>query len=165
MAWTYAEFDALCSRLAAGLHANGIAKGTHVAVLSRNSHAFAALRFALARLGAVLVPINFMLKAEEVAYILRHAGVRTLAVDAGLAELGRAAAKLDTQVTRFIALPGETYPSPSRQGDAMLSFATLAASTSAPPAVERSRAATRRRSSTPAAPNRCPRARCCRTRR
>jgi fatty-acyl-CoA synthase len=34
-------------------------------VLARNSHAFAALRFALARLGAVLVPINFMLKAEE----------------------------------------------------------------------------------------------------
>ena len=50
------------------------AKGDRVAVLARNSHAFAALRFALARLGAVLVPINFMLKADEVAYILRHAG-------------------------------------------------------------------------------------------
>src|SRR4029434_2882016 len=110
--WTYGELDTLCSRLAAGLAEHGIGKGDRVAVLARNSHAFAALRFALARLGAVLVPINFMLKADEVAYILRHAGVRTLAVDAGLAELGRTAAALDTQVSRFIALPGETTPEP-----------------------------------------------------
>ena len=134
VAWTYAEFDALCSRLAAGLHANGIGKGAHVAVLSRNSHAFAALRFALARLGAVLVPINFMLKVEEVAYVLRHAGVGTLAVDAGLAELGRAAAGLDTQVTRFIGLPGEASPEPA--GGAMLGFAALAATQADLPAVE-----------------------------
>ncbi|HRL67961.1 MAG TPA: AMP-binding protein, partial [Ottowia sp.] len=72
--WTYAEFDALVTRLAAGLSQRGIGRGDRVAVLARNSHGFAALRFALARLGAILVPINFMLKADEVAYILRHAG-------------------------------------------------------------------------------------------
>eukprot|EP01136_Pigoraptor_vietnamica_P009332 Opistho-1_new@45741 len=76
--WTYAEFDALVSRLAAGLARMGVAQGDKVAVLARNSHGFAALRFALARRGAVMVPINFMLKADEVAYILRHAGARTL---------------------------------------------------------------------------------------
>jgi fatty-acyl-CoA synthase len=75
--WTYAEFDALVSRLAAGLAQRGVQTGDRVAVLARNSHGFAALRFALARLGAVLVPINFMLKADEVAYILRHAGAQT----------------------------------------------------------------------------------------
>ena len=53
--WTYREFDALCDRLAAGLAEQGIVKGDRVAILARNSHAFAALRFALARLGAVLV--------------------------------------------------------------------------------------------------------------
>ncbi len=68
----------------------GVTKGTRVAILARNSHAFAALRFALARLGAVLVPINFMLKADEVAYILRHAGAEMLATDSGLAALARA---------------------------------------------------------------------------
>ena len=92
--WTYAEFDALVTRLAAGLSQRGIGRGDRVAVLARNSHGFAALRFALARLGAILVPINFMLKADEVAYILRHAGARTLATDSGLAELGRAAAAI-----------------------------------------------------------------------
>jgi fatty-acyl-CoA synthase len=102
--WTYAEFDALVTRLAAGLASIGVAEGDKVAVLARNSHGFAALRFALARRGAVMVPINFMLKAEEVAYILRHAGTKTLATDSGLAELAQSAAKLDTKVEQFIWL-------------------------------------------------------------
>ena len=104
--WSYAEFDRVCDRLAAGLAGLSVAKGDRVAVLARNSHGFAAMRFALARLGAILVPINFMLKAEEAAYILRHAGARMLATDTGLAELARAAAR-ETAVTDFIWLPSE----------------------------------------------------------
>ena len=133
VAWTYAEFSALSERLAAGLHHEGVAKGARVAVLSRNSHAFAALRFALARIGAVLVPINFMLKAEEVAYILRHAGARMLALDEGLEALGRSAAALNTAVETFLALPGEWSPEP--RGENMLGFAQLSASTSALPEI------------------------------
>src|SRR5436305_629565 len=87
--WSYGQFNATVDRLAAGLAEQGVAKGERVAVLARNSHAFAALRFALARLGAVLVPINFMLKPDEVAYILRHAGARMLATDSGLATVAR----------------------------------------------------------------------------
>ena len=128
--WTYAEFDALVSRLAAGLASVGVAEGDKVAVLARNSHGFAALRFALARRGAVMVPINFMLKAEEVAFILRHAGAQTLATDSGLAELAQAAAKLDTQVQQFIWLPSED---PSLPVAGMHSFDTLAACTNALP--------------------------------
>lgn len=111
--WTYAEFDALVSRLAAGLSQLGVVQGERVAILARNSHGFAAMRFALARLGAVLVPINFMLKADEVAYILRHAGARVLATDSGLAELARAAAGLDTQVTEFVWIPAEDESEPA----------------------------------------------------
>ncbi|MEY2622419.1 MAG: Long-chain-fatty-acid--CoA ligase [Pseudomonadota bacterium] len=110
--WRYDEFDALVNRVAAGLVASGVQEGDKVAVLARNSHGFAALRFALARCGAVLVPINFMLKAEEVAYILRHAGARTLAIDRGLSALAHEAAALDTQVQRFIGLPSEDDEEP-----------------------------------------------------
>ena len=130
--WTYAEFDALVTRLAAGLARIGVLQGERVAVLARNSHGFAALRFALARLGAVLVPINFMLKAEEVAFILRHAGARTLATDSGLAELARAAAALQTEVREFIWLPSEDASSPAA---GMHSFDTLAACTAALPEI------------------------------
>ena len=106
-AWTWRQFDDVASRLAAGLHGEGVGAGDRIAVLSRNSHAFAALRFALARLGAVLVPVNFMLNVDEAAYILRHAGAKLLAVDSALAALGRDAASRDTRVERLLWLPSE----------------------------------------------------------
>ncbi|MGE0100674.1 MAG: acyl-CoA synthetase [Hydrogenophaga sp.] len=130
--WTYGEFDALVSRLAAGLARIGVAQGDKVAVLARNSHGFAALRFALARRGAVMVPINFMLKADEVAYILRHAGAKTLATDSGLAALARDAAALDTQVAQYLWLPSED---PSEPVPGMHAFDDLAACTDSLPDV------------------------------
>jgi fatty-acyl-CoA synthase len=130
--WSFAEFDAVVGRLAAGLQARlGVGYGSRVAVLARNSHGFAALRFALARLGAVLVPINFMLKADEVAFILRHARATVLACDSGLAELARAAAARDTQVDAFVWLPSEGASEPAA---GMLRFDDLLAAADAPPA-------------------------------
>jgi fatty-acyl-CoA synthase len=130
--WTYAQFDALCNRLANGLAASGVRAGDRVAILSRNSHAFAAMRFALARLGAVLVPINFMLNAEEVAYVLRHAGARLLCTGPDMVELGRAAAALDTSVERMLWLPGED---PAEPPAGMATFdATLSDDATAPAA-------------------------------
>jgi len=132
LTWTFAEFDGICDRLAAGLAGIGVQSGDRVAILSRNSHAFAALRFSLARLGAVLVPINFMLNADEAAFILRHAGARLLAVGPDLVDAGKQAAARDTKVERLIWLPGEdggTAP------EGMLTFAALAAENARPPDV------------------------------
>src|SRR5205823_6023547 len=105
--WTYAEFDRVCHRIGRSLLDRGIAKGDRVAVLSRNSHAFAAVRFAVARIGAVLVPVNFMLNPDEIAYILRSSGAQTLAVGPGLEEVGLEASRRDTKVQRTFWLPGE----------------------------------------------------------
>lgn len=123
--WSYYEFDRICNRLANGLSDRGVECGDRVAVLSRNSHAFAALRYALARLGAVIVPINFMLNAEEAHYILKHSGATHLAMGADMVELGRAAAR-DTAIRQMFWLPGEdpgTEPAPDDliQFDALLS--------------------------------------------
>lgn len=126
--WTYAEFDTVCNRLANGLAARGVTKGDRVAILARNSHAFAAMRFALARLGAVLVPINFMLNANEVAYILRHSGATRLAVGADLVDLARAALAVDASETELFGLPLEAAATDGDRGaghDAMLHFADL----------------------------------------
>ena len=89
------------------------------------------MRFALARLGAVLVPINFMLKASEVAFILRHAGVTMLATDTALSCLARDSAALNTAVRDLLWLPGEE-PGESQAG--MLSFDDLAACRTLAPA-------------------------------
>jgi len=119
VSWSYAELDRTCNRLAAGLGGLGVGAGDNVAILSRNSHAFAAMRFALARLGAVLVPINFMLNAVEIAFILRHAGARLLAVGPDLVELATQAVACDTSVERLLWLPGED---PARAPAGMLGF-------------------------------------------
>jgi fatty-acyl-CoA synthase len=120
--WSYAEFDAIVSRLAAGLAGLGVVKGDRIAILARNSHAFATLRFAVARLGAVLAPINFMLKAEEAAYILGHAGARLLATDSSLAATARAASAEVKSIERLVWLPSEE---PSEPQSDMLSFDQL----------------------------------------
>jgi fatty-acyl-CoA synthase len=102
--WTYREFDAICDRLANGLIERGLTAGDRVAILSRNSHAFAALRFALARIGGVLVPINFMLNAQEISYILRSSGAVALAVSDEFLETGTRASALDTRVSQTLRL-------------------------------------------------------------
>ena len=126
--WTYAQFDDICNRFAGGLAWLQVAPGDRVAVLARNSHAFAALRFAVARLGAVLVPINFMLNHEEVHFILDHAGASVLCVDSELAPLAAKAAE-GTAVRHQVWLPSEhaTVPVPG-----LLPFDTLLQAGDAP---------------------------------
>ncbi|MBF6353166.1 acyl-CoA synthetase [Nocardia higoensis] len=88
---TYREFDAVVNRVSHALLEQGIGKGTAVALLSRNSSQYAVLTLALAKVGAMLVPVNFMLGAEEIAYILRHCGARAFVVEHGLLEVATAA--------------------------------------------------------------------------
>jgi fatty-acyl-CoA synthase len=105
--WTFADLDGICNRLGRGLRGFGIGKGDRVAVLSRNSHAFVALRFAVARIGAVLVPINFMLAPEEIRFILANSGAKLLAVGPDLVNSAQAAVAKGTVVETLLSLPGE----------------------------------------------------------
>ena len=75
---TFAEFDELVDRAAAALRDNGFAPGDRIALLARNCWQYAVLAFATARAAVVLVPINFMLTAEEIAFILGHSRVTRL---------------------------------------------------------------------------------------
>ncbi|MEE3752944.1 acyl-CoA synthetase [Mycobacterium intracellulare] len=81
---TFAEFDDLVDRAAAALRDSGFGPGGRLGLLSRNCWQYAVLAFATARAGVVLVPINFMLTAEEIAYILDHSQVGGLVVEADL---------------------------------------------------------------------------------
>lgn len=75
---TYQEVRDRSRRLAAGLIELGVARGDHVALVMANHLEFAALKFAIARVGAVCVPINFLLRAAEVGYMLEQSGARVL---------------------------------------------------------------------------------------
>jgi fatty-acyl-CoA synthase len=73
---SYAELDATVNRTAHALAARGLAKGDRLALLSHNCWQFVVLSFATAKLGVLLVPVNFMLGKDEVAFILEHSGRR-----------------------------------------------------------------------------------------
>ena len=108
---SYSALDDLADSLARGLRERGIRSGDRVAILARNSHAFVAVRFAVARIGAVLVPVNFMLGPEEVRYILDHSGAQMLFVDGTTWETGCAAASRGLEI---YGLPGEHTPPPEQ---------------------------------------------------
>ena len=77
----YAELEARAGCAAAWLHAQGIGEGDIVALCMKNSAAFVELIFAVSRLGAILLPVNYRLAAEEVGYIAEHAGARLILAD------------------------------------------------------------------------------------
>lgn len=80
---SFSTLDEVVNRTANALLEYGITKGDKVAVLTHNNRAFVILRFALARIGAVMTPINFMLNAGEIAFILDHSeAVAIIAEDA-----------------------------------------------------------------------------------
>ncbi len=109
---TFAEFEHLVDRAAAALCDNGFQPGDRVALLAHNCWQYAVLAFATARAAVVLVPINFMLTAEEIAYILGHSKVGGLLVEADLTPVAEHAMRLGGTVTTTAALvpPGRTAP-------------------------------------------------------
>jgi fatty-acyl-CoA synthase len=67
---TYAAFDRMADRLAHELAALGVGRGDRVATLARNRVEYPAIYFALARLGAIHVPLNFRHRAGELGWVL-----------------------------------------------------------------------------------------------
>ena len=78
--WTYSEVQAWSERIAAGLVAAGVRPGDHVALLMANYPAFIAVKFAIARAGAVAVPINFLNRRDELGYVLKQSDAVLLIV-------------------------------------------------------------------------------------
>ncbi len=68
--YSYHEIQSWSRDLAAGLMALGVKSGDHIALILANYPEFVAAKFAIARVGAVAVPINFGLRRKELGYIL-----------------------------------------------------------------------------------------------
>ncbi len=79
--WTYGELDTAVSHLTAHLHQHGIRPGDFVAALLPNSPLYVCLVHALARLGAVLVPLNIRLTSAELQWQIDHVAAKWLVCD------------------------------------------------------------------------------------
>ena len=80
----YAELRAEARRLAGGLVARGVGKGTRVAVLFANRPEWLVAAYGAALTGAVVVPVNTFATPDELDYVLRHADAAWLLMQARL---------------------------------------------------------------------------------
>ena len=83
---TYRRMAESARAQAAGLDRLGVGPGERVAVVSHNSARLMTSFFGVSGYGRVLVPINFRLKADEIAYIVEQSGASVLLIDPELAE-------------------------------------------------------------------------------
>ncbi|MGE3689900.1 MAG: fatty acyl-CoA synthetase [Novosphingobium sp.] len=90
--WTYAELIGAAVSFADELAIRGVHPGDRVAFLGRNSDAYVIGFLATQYLGAIHVPINFMLREHEIGYILNHAAPRLLYSDDEFLAVAQAAA-------------------------------------------------------------------------
>jgi fatty-acyl-CoA synthase len=77
---TYEQFFERCDRWSAALQGIGVKKGDRVAYIAPNTHEQLESFYAVPQIGAVLVPINFRLTAEDFVYISTHSGATVLCV-------------------------------------------------------------------------------------
>jgi long-chain acyl-CoA synthetase len=82
---SYAELHERSSRLAQALLADGAGRGARIAYLGRTAPEVLELLFAAAKIGAVIVPLNWRLSSPELAAILADAGAPVLIADAAYA--------------------------------------------------------------------------------
>ena len=82
--YTYRELNETVNRCAHGLMQMGMQKGDRAAILSHNSDHFIILWWAMLKIGAVITPVNWMLKGEEIRYIIDHAEAKAFFVEDSL---------------------------------------------------------------------------------
>jgi len=108
---TFAEIDGLSDRVAAGLAAQGVAKGDRVALYCINSTEFAICYLGIVKAGAVVLPVNLLYSPREVAFVLEDAGARVLIYHPAMAEKVEAVRSSDTGLERFVVIGDSTNDS------------------------------------------------------
>src|SRR3954447_8509017 len=86
---TYAQLDAAVARAAGMMRALGVQAGDRVGIQLPNVPYFPMVYFGALRLGAVVVPMNPLLKDREIAYHLSDSGARALIAWHGFADAAR----------------------------------------------------------------------------
>jgi fatty-acyl-CoA synthase len=121
--WTYGQFFDRCDRWSSALQRMGVKQGDRVAYIAPNSHAQLESFYAVPQFGAVLVPINFRLIADDFRYLIQHSGTKVVCAGADhIAAVESVRNDLKT-VQQFVALDGPR--------DGWLDYETLIASANA----------------------------------
>jgi fatty-acyl-CoA synthase len=106
---TYRELNKRVNRLSNGLNDLGLESGDRVGILSHNRLEFVEVIMAAAKLGLILVPLNWRLTPAELAFNVRDSGAATLLFDPGLADLAQGVVE-EVAFTRRIVFGQDELP-------------------------------------------------------
>jgi len=115
---TYEQFFERCDRWSAALQAMGVRKGDRVAYIAPNTHDQLESFYAVPQIGAVLVPINYRLTADDFVYITTHSGAKVLCVHPDYLDSVDGVRAQLTGVEHFVALGSAGGRSGWREHDA-----------------------------------------------
>src|SRR5437870_7099378 len=102
---TYAQFFDRCDRWSQFLQQRlGVGHGDRVAYIAPNTHAQLESFYAVPQLGAVLVPINYRLTADDFAYIIGHSGAKVVCVTPEYVDMVEAIRAKIPAATHFVVL-------------------------------------------------------------
>jgi fatty-acyl-CoA synthase len=103
---SYRQFFDRCDRWSSALQALGVAQSDRVATIAPNTHAQLESFYAVPQLGAVLVPINYRLTAEDFIYIVNHSGATVVCVASEYLTAVDAVRDRMPEVRHFVAFDG-----------------------------------------------------------
>jgi fatty-acyl-CoA synthase len=103
---TYAQFGERCDRWSAALLQLGVKYGDRVGTIAPNTHQHLEQFYAIPQIGAVIVPMNYRLTAEDFVYIANHSGCTVLCVHSDYLALVDQVRSRMTTVKHFVALEG-----------------------------------------------------------
>ncbi|HEY1915992.1 MAG TPA: AMP-binding protein, partial [Streptosporangiaceae bacterium] len=103
---TYEQFFDRCDRWSAALQELGVRQGDRVATIAPNTHAQLEAFYAVPQLGAVLVPMNYRLTADDFVYMVNHSGSTVLCVHSDYLDAIDAVRDQLPGVRHFVAFEG-----------------------------------------------------------
>ncbi len=103
---SYEQFFDRCDAWSAALQALGVKQGDRVAYIAPNTHAQLESFYAVPQIGAVLVPLNYRLTADDFAYLIQHSGARVVCADIDYLERVDSIRSEIPDVSAFVALGG-----------------------------------------------------------
>jgi fatty-acyl-CoA synthase len=103
---SYEQFFDRCDRWSSALAGLGVRRGDRVATIAPNTHAQLESFYAVPQLGAVLVPVNYRLTADDFVYIVNHSGASVVCVDRDYLDAVDGVRDQMPDVRQFVAFEG-----------------------------------------------------------
>jgi len=103
---TYEEFFDRCDRWSSALQKLGVKQGDRVAYIAPNTHAQLESFYAVPQIGAVVVPVNYRLTADDFAYIINHSGAQVVCAHSDYLDAVSSIRGELPNVEHFVALEG-----------------------------------------------------------